>query len=311
MDRVIYIGLMPRQNINIPSFMIRPGMRPMEAQPPIIPEKHPSPDTPLTQIKVQTIAQLTRGEPWLLEQLHVRNHHIILWTTRGQGRVLMHGLRRGFGTHNAFFVPAGKLLAFELGLQVQGQAILIPDDGRIALPDRTQHLRLTDALAQAEMTGILDHMRRESHEERSLLVEAMNAHAQLMSVALRRQIQNAGPLPPAKAADRIVRRYCDLLARDFRSGQSMATYAKKLDITPTHLTRVCRQGAGMTAADMLSQLLQHEVRSMLIHTVKPMNEIANALGFSSAAYFTRFSQHHFGKSPSQVRKEAAGFQAIV
>ncbi|MEP2530590.1 AraC family transcriptional regulator [Shimia sp.] len=273
--------------------------------------RHPAPDAPLSQIKVLTLAQLTKGEPWLLEQLHVRNHHILLWTTRGQGRVLLHGLRRGFGAHNAVFIPAGKLLAFELGLQVQGQAILIPDDGRVTLPDRTQHLRLTDGLAQAELTGIFDAMRRELHEDRPFLAEAMNAQAHLMSISLRRQVQTAGPLPPAKAAERIVRRLCDLLARDFRSGQSMAAYAEQLDITPTHLTRVCRQSAGLTAADMLSQMIQHEAHSMLIHTDKPINEIATDLGFGSAAYFTRFSQQHFGHAPSQVRKRAQGARPLT
>lgn len=286
--------------------MTRPGQQPLQSAKSASVPRHPSPDRPLSQIKVLTIAQLVKGEPWLLEQLHVRHHHILLWTTRGQGRVLLHGLRRGFGPHNALFIPAGKLLAFELGLQVQGQAILIPDDGRVTLPDRTQHLRLTDGLAQAEMTGILDDMRRELHEDRPFVAEALNAQAHLMSIALRRQIQSIGPLPPAKAGERLVRRFCDLLALEFRSGQSMAAYAEQLDITPTHLTRVCRQCAGLTAADMLSQMVQHEARALLIHTEKPINEIAASLGFGSAAYFTRFSQQHFGHAPSQIRKQAQG-----
>ena len=100
------------RRVHIPTFMTRPGMQMPKAEPPAPVERHPPPDKPLSRIKVQTFAQLTKGEPWLLEQLHVRNHHILLWTTRGQGRVLLHGLRRGFGPHNALFIPAGKLLAF-------------------------------------------------------------------------------------------------------------------------------------------------------------------------------------------------------
>ncbi|WP_243403738.1 helix-turn-helix domain-containing protein [Shimia abyssi] len=253
-----------------------------------------------------TFAQLTNKEPWLLEQLHLRNHHILLWTTRGQGRVLLHGLRRGFGAHNAIFIPAGKLLAFELGLQVQGQALLIPDDGRVGLPDRTQHLRLSDGQTQAELTSIFDAMRREIHEERPFLSEALNAHAQLMSITLRRLVQTADPTPPARAAERLVRRFCDLLSKDFRTGQPMATYAEALDITPTHLTRVCRQCAGLTAAEMLSQTVQHATRSMLISGDMAMQDIAASLGFKSAAYFTRFCQQNFGHSPSQIRKNARG-----
>ncbi|GAA6181943.1 MULTISPECIES: helix-turn-helix transcriptional regulator [unclassified Shimia] len=258
----------------------------------------------LSQIQVTSLANMTKGAPWILEQLHVRDHHILLWTTRGQGRVLLHGLRRGFGAHNAIFVPAGKVFSFELGLQVQGLATLIPNDGRATLPDRTQHLRLQDGTEQAELTAILDALRRELHQERALMSEALNAHARLLSVTLRRDIQSAGAQPPARASERIVRRFCDILATEFTSGRPMAWYADQLDITPTHLTRVCRQAAGLTAAEMLSQMVQHRARCLLRDSEAPINRVANALGFGSAAYFTRFCQQHFGASPSQLRKSA-------
>ncbi len=86
----------------------------------------------------------------------------------------------------------------------------------------------------------------------------------------------------------------------------MAWYAEQLDITPTHLTRVCRQSAGLTAADMLNQMIQHRARSLLINSDMPMKRIADALGFGSAAYFTRFCQHNFGQSPTQLRKQSRG-----
>ncbi|MCP9482024.1 AraC family transcriptional regulator [Shimia sp. CNT1-13L.2] len=255
-------------------------------------------------IQVMTLAQLTLGGPWQLEQLHVRDHHLFLWITRGQGRILLHGLRRGYGAHNAIFVPAGKLLSMEAGRHVQGQALVIPADGRVNLPDRTHQLRIQDGLAQAELTGLFDDLRREIHENRPLLTEALTAVASLVSIWLRRQMQIAGPAGRATAAERIVRRFSDLLSEDFRSGRPMAAYAEDLDITPTHLTRVCRQCAGLTAADMLNQMIQHEARTLLTRSDLPMNEIADRLGFGSAAYFSRFSQQHFGAAPSQIRKTA-------
>ncbi|WP_372887636.1 helix-turn-helix domain-containing protein, partial [Shimia sp.] len=121
---------------------------------------------------------------------------------------------------------------------------------------------------------------------------------------LRRQMLLQGATPRASAAERIVRRFCDLLAEGYRSGRPMLDYAEMLDITPTHLTRVCRQCAGLTAAEMLGQVVQHEARQMLIRTTLPINEIADFLGFGSAAYFTRFSQQHFGAAPSQIRRAA-------
>ncbi len=257
------------------------------------------------QIRIMTLAQMTHSGTWQLEQLHLRDHHLLLWITRGQGRLLLHGLRRGFGAHNAIFIPAGKLLAIETGRHIQGQALIIPNDGRVLLPDRTQQLRLQDGLAQAELTGLLEDLRREIHENRTYLTESLTAIASLVSIWLRRQMQLHGAPPRASSAERIVRRFADILAETYSSGRPMQDYARDLDITPTHLTRVCRQSSGLTAADMLSQVVQHQARMMLIKTSIPINEIADSLGFGSAAYFTRFSQQHFGASPSQVRKAAS------
>lgn len=261
-----------------------------------------SPPPPRSGIRVMTLAQMTHGGLWQLEQLHVRDHHLFIWVTRGQGRLLLHGLRRGFGAHNAIFVPAGKLLAMEIGRHVQGQAMLVPNDGRVQLPDRTQQLRLQDGLAQAELTGLFEDLRRELHESRPFATEALTAIASLVSIWLRRQMQIHGAQPRATAAERIVRRFSDLLAENYQSGRPMQDYAEELEITSTHLARVSRQCAGITAADMLSQIVQHQARLLLTATNTPINEIADSLGFGSAAYFTRFSQQHFGAAPSQIRK---------
>ena len=298
---------MAEDTVHIPSFLKR---SPEKTRPfSDAAETYPAqPETPLqsqvTTIQVHTLSQMTVGGSWQLEQLHQRDHHLFLWITRGQGRILLHGLRRGFGAHNAIFVPAGKLFAMEYARQVQGQALLIPDDGRVILPDRTHQLRIQDGLAQAELTGLFDDLRRELAESRPLLSEAMTALASMVSIWLRRQMLRAGTQPRTSAAERIVRRFSDLLAEEFRSGQSMAAYAEALDITPTHLTRVCRQCAGLTAADMLNQMVQHEARMLLIRSDMPVQDIADYLGFGSAAYFSRFSQQHFGASPTQLRKSA-------
>lgn len=305
----MHLATMTDETVHIPSFLKRasqaaqPLSSPLE-HPPQVAERPPlSPQ--FSAIQVHTLSQMTVGGSWQLEQLHQRDHHLFLWITRGQGRILLHGLRRGVGAHNAIFIPAGKLFAMEYGRQVQGQAILIPDDGRVILPDRTHQLRVQDGLAQAELTGLFDDLRRELSEARPLLSEAMTALASMVSIWLRRQMLQAGPQPRTSAAERLVRRFSDLLSDDFRSGKSMASYAEELDITPTHLTRVCRQCAGLTAADMLNQMVQHEARNLLLRTDLPVQEIAERLGFGSAAYFSRFSQQHFGASPTQLRKSLA------
>jgi AraC-like DNA-binding protein len=105
------------------------------------------------------------------------------------------------------------------------------------------------------------------------------------------------------ATGRLVARYSSLLERNFRSGMGVADFASALGVTPTHLTRCCKQACGKPASALLHDRLIFEARTMLAETRIPVGQIAGALGFASPAYFTRAFQHKTGKSPSAFRKE--------
>jgi AraC family transcriptional regulator, transcriptional activator of pobA len=263
----------------------------------------------LAGIHISSIAQMARGAAWRLEQLHSREHHLVLWITRGQGRMILQGLRSGIGTHNAVFVPAGTLLALDLGKQCSGLAAHLPPQrdpaGDIGLPEEPQHLRIRNVQAQAEMSGILDAMQREQTAQRPHADEVMRAQSMLLSVWLRRQmIEHADDGPKVSAAHRLVQAYCALVARDYASAKLMGDYAAELGVTPTHLTRSCREASGLTAADILTQRSLYAARDMIETTDLPLQDIGQSLNFSSPAYFSRFVQHHTGHSPSMLRRSA-------
>ncbi|MFU8863724.1 MAG: AraC family transcriptional regulator [Rhodobacterales bacterium] len=265
----------------------------------------PVPDTGVAGIRVGTIAQLARGTPWRLEHMHSHDHAIMLWITRGQGRMILQGLRSGIGTHNAVFIPAGTLLSVELGKQGFGLAVHLPEDPDLGLPEEPQHLRIRDVQAQAEIATILDVMQREQTANRQFAETAMRAHAMLLSVWLRRQmVEHADDGPRIPAAHRLVQAYCALVARDYATPKLMGDYAAELGVTPTHLTRSCREASGLTAADILTQRSLYAAREMIETTSLPLQDIGQSLNFSSPAYFSRFVQHHTGQSPSTLRRSA-------
>ncbi|MDA5555454.1 helix-turn-helix transcriptional regulator [Shimia sp. MMG029] len=303
---------MKEKTINIPSFMTQPGFGTEPIAPPtaVRPRAKPAPlrngNQPLADTSVKSLVTAHTTERWRLEQLHVADHHRLYWTTRGQGRALLDGRRCGFGAHNAIFVPADAVFAIELGPHVQGFETRIPNDGRVQLPTGCHLVRFKDGMEHSEFTSIFDAMRRETQNQRPLMTEALAAHANLLSIGLRRAIANDTAQSRLPAKERLAKSFCALLALQFTSGQPMAWYAAELGITPTHLTRVCRQSAGFTAAEMLSQMVQHRTRSLLIESDLPIKRISDAMGFGSAAYFTRFCQQHFGAAPSKLRKQARG-----
>lgn len=259
-------------------------------------------------VDVMTLAQFGQNEPWIRGLVHVQRGGLLLWVTRGQGVVHMHGQRRGFSAHNAIYIPPGHLWAIDVGRQTLGQALTVPAELAQAFPKTEQLLRIQDGLSQSELTSLIEDMRREIQQDRPFLEDALAAQSALVGIWLRRQIEGqqttaGGPKKP-RAAQRLVRRFCDLAADNLGSGKSMADFAEMLNVTPTHLTRVCKELAGMTAAEILVQVLLHEARQQLVTSETSFKAISEELGFGSPAYFTRFIQQHSGMTPSRLRDAA-------
>ncbi len=255
-------------------------------------------------IRVSTIATLSRGATWRMELQHSYDTDMILWITRGQGRAVLQGVRRGIGTHNLIWIPAGVVLSMDLGKQGSGIAVEIPAGSGLGFPADLMHLRVRDVHAQMELTAHFDVMAREIREARAFTDEALRAEAMLVSVWLRRQLLVTAPDTRDTAAERLTRAYAALMGRDYHRGRSMADMAQDLGVTPTHLSRVCKEVSGQTAADLLTERVLHAARDRVERTDLPFQVIAADLGFGSAAYFTRFLQTHTRMSPTALRRAA-------
>jgi AraC family transcriptional regulator, transcriptional activator of pobA len=253
-------------------------------------------------ITVQMLPQFTGGQDWRVALAHDRPHHLLIWTLRGQGRLLLDGTRRGLGTHNALWIPAGSLFSLDIGRQGAAQVVTFPAGTGLRLPESPCQMRIRDAQTQNELTGFIEAAQREQNGTRPLRGDALEAHAALISVWLRRQTVLEEHVPaPGNAAARVSAAYAAMLPGRFGSGDTMAAYAAYLGITPTHLTRSVKAATGRTAAELLTERILHEARELLLRTREPAQEIARHLGFGSAAYFTRFMQQHTGRTPSKLR----------
>ncbi len=262
-----------------------------------------APDLPL--IRIVPIPRLALGGKWRVEAMRSYSTPLLLWFTRGQGRITAAGVTRGYGAHNLIFLPAGTMHAFELSQHVHGTALFLPQGGDLKLPARQVHLRIRDAVPQGEMAVQLDNLTRELDGAKPGRVRAIRHHLGLLSVWLERQIladETADAAPRPKAAIRLAQAFTEKVERDFRSGKSVADYAAELGVTPTHLSRVCRETCGRPASDLLHDRQLFEARRLLAETRLPVQDIAEALGYGSAAYFSRTFQARTGKTPTAFRR---------
>ena len=239
-----------------------------------------------------------------MEAMRSLSEPLLLWFTRGQGRITIAGVTRGYGPNNAVFIPPGTMHGFEVGQHVFGTAVFFGRDTDMVLPRQVHHLRIRENSAQVEVNLHLDAIGRELAGDKPAHDRAAHHHLGLLSVWLERQIalQPLEELPHSESARRLAMRFTQIVERDFRSGAGVAEYAAALGVTPTHLSRVCRTTTGRSAKAILADRVIFEARRLLSETRKPVQDVAQELGFGSPAYFTRAFQHHTGLTPSDFRR---------
>jgi AraC-like DNA-binding protein len=256
-----------------------------------------------SQLRLVAIPRLAAGGRWRVEAMRSISEPLLLWFTKGQGRITVSGQTRGYTAHNAVFIPPGVMHGFEVGAQVFGTAVFFGRDSDAVLPAQPVHLRIREVQAQVEVNLILDAIQRELDSTAPGHDRAARHHLGLLGVWLERQAaRQAAEAQRPDAARRLVARYTALLEQEFHSGQGVAEYAARLGVTPTHLTRCCNLACGRPASALLHDRLLFEARRLLSETDLPVGRIATELGFTSPAYFTRAFQHQTGTTPSAFRR---------
>ncbi|MEM1301563.1 MAG: AraC family transcriptional regulator [Pseudomonadota bacterium] len=254
-------------------------------------------------VQVLTLSQMMRDGKWRLEALHSHDDHLLFWFTKGQGKIVIDGVTRIYGPNAVVFLPAGTAFSIETKAGLFGQVAMIPERPEVPMPATPLHLRVRDLMEHGEFVGLFENLQREASRDLPGQNRACFFHAGLLGVWLERRSTAAVDAAKAQtAAERLTKRYAQLLETRYASGVSVADMAAELGVTATHLTRCCRQTCGRSAHDMLSERLMYEARDLLRRTDLPIKRIALDLGYRSAAYFTRSFQHQIGQTPSDFRK---------
>src|SRR5947209_8425323 len=94
------------------------------------------------------------------------------------------------------------------------------------------------------------------------------------------------------------------------SGESRGL-ADRLGVTDRHLRRLFARHLGATPAAVLRTRRLHLARQILEGSALPMIDVAHAAGFQSLRRFNEAVRRGFGRTPSQLRREAAGEAALT
>ncbi len=268
--------------------------------------------TLLTEIKAAvTLAPIKHTGPqsrWRNEAMRSHATPRLIHITKGQGRITVAGLTNGYGPNNLIYIPPHTMYGMEVGPTVFAQIMTLPDTA--GMPAAPFHLRLLDVGPQKELLGLFEAIEQELQPGGD--PRAVSCHHVLLTIFIERQLrerdETATDPRRNSAAAKLVARYTTLIAQDFQSDRTVTDYAENLGVTPTHLTRCCQQTCNRSALKLLNERIHFEACTLLRETRQSVQDIAQNLGFHSAAYFTRTFKDRTGETPTHFRN--AGLTAL-
>jgi AraC family transcriptional activator of pobA len=93
-----------------------------------------------------------------------------------------------------------------------------------------------------------------------------------------------------------------LIDARFAELHAPSDYAKLLHVSPKTLGRVVREQLGKSLTDLIRERILTHAKWQLLHTLKPVKEVAREVGFTDELYFSRMFKKGTGYSPTFFRE---------
>ncbi|PAU74795.1 helix-turn-helix domain-containing protein [Halomonas salipaludis] len=275
----------------------------------------PTPDL----LHCESIAERSRLHDW-----HIKTHRHadllhLLHIAAGEVVLDLEGTQTRFCGPALIVVPAMAIHGFHFEQQIRGHIITLAQplaehlivalSHQGAALQRSGHYRLVDS-GEAQTIALLvaqiaDEYRRPAINRDLVLHALIQALAAQVARRAERQRSHPPALRPTPSTSERARshlqRFQALIEAHYREQPTVGALAKQLGITAAHLNTLCRQLADRSALQLLHERILLEAKRQLTYTNMTISEVADSLGFSEPAYFTRFFKRLTGLNPRDFR----------
>ncbi|MGY1411020.1 MULTISPECIES: helix-turn-helix domain-containing protein [unclassified Luteimonas] len=258
----------------------------------------------------ETIAARSRVHGWVIAPHRHSGLAQLLWLTGGQVRIQLDGQQHRAQGPVLQYVPPLCVHGFVFSDDVQGHVVTLAAPllarlgDELGAGDRLRHpMRMVAGETDATLATAFAQLHREYLHEAPAREPMMHALClQILVRMLRHQSSDARlPSGPRPVRERQLDRFRALVEQHYRKHLPLAYFARHLGTSTASLNRTCRDLAGDSAQSLLHQRLVLEASRHLAYTDKPVQVIADELGFSDPAYFSRFFSRAMGCSPRDYR----------
>ena len=267
-------------------------------------------------LHLEPIAVRGRLHAWTIPAHRHDGLHQFQWLQQGRADATLDGRTLAIEAPAALMIAPRCVHGFVYSPHTQGQQLSVPTrllaQSLAEAPALAVGLEASKVAAdigvedRAELDSMFCRLGTEFERDAPGRVEALKSMAVLLALWFLRRV-DAGP-PGARSAgvrDTLVQRFRTLTQRHYREHRPVSFYAEMLKVTPDHLSRACRDVAGLSALDLLHERVLAEARRLLSVSELPVTEIAAALGYDDAQYFSRFFARRVGTARHRVGTASA------
>lgn len=104
-----------------------------------------------------------------------------------------------------------------------------------------------------------------------------------------------------RKVDIVVSRFVFIVNQCFSEKRSVEYYARQLNISTSHLTRLVKKSIGRTPSEWIASVTVVNAKQLLLQTEMSIKEIAATLHFPEQYTFRKYFKHHVGMSPKEFR----------
>lgn len=258
-------------------------------------------------VHCETIEVRSALHDWELTPHRHGRLHQFLMIDRGRARAEFDGRDVDLSDGTVANVPTGCVHSYSFEPGTQGWVVTVASevldewlaDGEGLRPVLARAARIDGS---DEIRGAFVAIFEDFLAHRFARAHVLRARIALLAGLVARDIAETGD-NVATPDSTLQRRFEALVTQHYTDHLPVAEYARRLAVSPTHLSRVMRQATGRPASAAIEDHIIREARRNLVYSNLTIAEIAYALGYQDPAYFSRVFSRATGQSPRAFRQK--------
>jgi AraC-like DNA-binding protein len=251
---------------------------------------------------------------------HRHDFYEVLYVTGGVGTHFIDFNAYPIEPNTFYFISPGQVHYWKTTVPIEGDILIFTDDFLLLAHADYMVLQELSFFHSVEGSPALQLNEIDHLQVKSLyraIAEEFKAYDFRAASVLRAylhillvQIQRIYAIQEAKAgngqdkiAQKLTRRFKQLVAKQIVTKQSVQGYADQLSVTVNHLNKTVKATTGRTPGQLIRREIVLEAKRLFQHTDLTATEIGYRLAFDDPSYFGRFFKREVGISPGQFRQD--------